>query len=57
MLREERRLAQLIDDLLDLGRIRSGQLQLRLAAVDLGAVVRDVGGRLQQPARRGQGRP
>ena len=52
MLREEQRLTQLIEDLLDLGRIRSGQLQLRLAAVDLGAVVRDVGGQLRATAAR-----
>jgi signal transduction histidine kinase len=52
MLREEQRLTQLIEDLLDLGRIRSGQLQLRLAAVDLGAVVREVGGQLRLTAAR-----
>jgi signal transduction histidine kinase len=52
MLREERRLTQLIDDLLDLGRIRSGQLQLRLASVDLGAVVRDVARQLRPSAAR-----
>jgi len=52
MLREEQRLTQLIEDLLDLGRIRSGQLQLRLAAVDLNAVVRDVGGQLRASAAR-----
>jgi signal transduction histidine kinase len=52
MLREERRLSQLIEDLLDLGRIRSGQLQLRLADVDLSAVVRDIGAELRSSAAR-----
>jgi signal transduction histidine kinase len=52
MLREERRLTQLIEELLDLGRIRSGQLQLNIAPVDLSEVVRDVGKRMQENASR-----
>ncbi len=52
MLREERRLTQLIEELLDLGRIRSGQLQLTLVPVDLSDVVREVSGRLEETATR-----
>jgi signal transduction histidine kinase len=48
--REERRLARLIDDLLDLARIRSGQFQLDLEPVDLCDVVREVAARLNQDA-------
>jgi len=44
--REDRKLAQLVDDLLDVGRIRSGQLKLELGEVDLVQVVRDVCDRL-----------
>jgi signal transduction histidine kinase len=47
MIKEERRVARLIDDLLDLGRIRSGQLELELSSFDLCAVVRDVGAQIQ----------
>ena len=46
--REERRLARLIDDLLDLARIRSGQFQLELEPVDLCDVVREVAVRFGQ---------
>jgi len=42
MIKEERRVARLIDDLLDLGRIRSGQLELDLSVFDLGDLVREV---------------
>jgi signal transduction histidine kinase len=42
MIKEERRVARLIDDLLDLGRIRSGQLELELTSFDLCALVREV---------------
>ena len=35
MIKEERRVARLIDDLFDLGRIRSGQLGLELSTFDL----------------------
>jgi len=52
--REERRLARLIDDLLDLSRIRSGQFQLDLEPVDLCDVVREVAGRLNQEATTAQ---
>lgn len=52
--REDRRLAQLVADLLDVGRIRSGRLQLELGRVDLVQVVRDVADRLT-PERRQYG--
>jgi signal transduction histidine kinase len=42
MSRGERKIARLIDDLLDLGRIRTGQLALDLSPVDLCDVIRDV---------------
>jgi PAS domain S-box-containing protein len=44
--REDRRLAQLVNDLLDVGRIRAGRLQLDLGRVDLVQIVRDVAERL-----------
>ena len=44
--REDRRLGRFVDELLDLGRIRSGQLHFELEEVDLGTVVRDVVSRL-----------
>jgi signal transduction histidine kinase/PAS domain-containing protein len=44
--REDRRLGRFVDELLDLGRIRSGQLSFELEEVDLGTVVRDVVSRL-----------
>jgi len=47
MVKEERRVAHLIDDLLDLGRIRSGQLEMELSSVDLCEVVRDVSAQMQ----------
>src|SRR5262249_3486568 len=40
--REDRRLSQFVDELLDLGRIREGRLQLQYQEVSLGEVVRDV---------------
>jgi signal transduction histidine kinase len=40
--REDRRVGRFVDDLLDLGRMRSGQLHLALEEVDLGTIVRDV---------------
>jgi signal transduction histidine kinase len=40
--REDRRLSRLVDELLDLGRLRSGRLLLELRPVDLVHVVRDV---------------
>jgi signal transduction histidine kinase len=42
MSRGERKIARLIDDLLDLGRIRTGQLALDLSPVDLCDVIREV---------------
>ena len=47
MVKEERRVARLIDDLLDLGRIRSGQLGMELSSFDLCDVVRDVSAQMQ----------
>jgi signal transduction histidine kinase len=45
--REEHRLASLVDELLDLGRIQSGRLHLDLQPVDLAAVVREVAERMK----------
>lgn len=42
MSRGERKIARLIDDLLDLGRIRTGQLALDLSSFDLCDVIREV---------------
>jgi signal transduction histidine kinase len=42
MARGERKIARLIDDLLDLGRIRAGQMEMELAPFDLCDVIRDV---------------
>jgi PAS domain S-box-containing protein len=44
--REDRRLSGFVDDLLDLGRISTGQLHFDLEEVDLGTVVRDAVSRL-----------
>ena len=44
--REDRRLSQFVDELLDIGRIREGRLALRYEAVSLGEVVRNVARRL-----------
>jgi PAS domain S-box-containing protein len=44
--REDRRLSRFVDELLDLGRIREGRLQLQFERVSLGEVVRDVARRL-----------
>jgi PAS domain S-box-containing protein len=44
--REDRRLSRFIDELLDLGRLRTGQLQLQLEDVDLARMVQDVAKRL-----------
>jgi signal transduction histidine kinase len=40
--RDDRRLSRFVDELLDVGRLRSGQLQLELEPVDLAVVVHDV---------------
>ena len=50
MIKEERRVARLIDDLLDLGRIRSGQLELDLSVFDLCGLVREVSAQLDVQA-------
>src|SRR5262249_36616065 len=50
MAKEERRVARLIDDLLDLGRIRSGQLELELSSFDLCELVREVSQQLDVQA-------
>jgi signal transduction histidine kinase len=47
MIKEERRVARLIDDLFDLGRIRSGQLGLELSTFDLCDLVNEVGRQLK----------
>lgn len=44
--RAERRLARLVDELLDLGRVHGGRLQFVLEEVDLAQVVRDVAARM-----------
>jgi signal transduction histidine kinase/PAS domain-containing protein len=44
--REDRRLGRFVDDLLDLGRLRTGQLHLTLEEVDLGTVIRNVVSRM-----------
>jgi signal transduction histidine kinase/PAS domain-containing protein len=40
--REDRRLGRFVDELLDLGRIRTGQLHFEVEEVELGTVLRDV---------------
>jgi signal transduction histidine kinase len=50
MAKEERRVARLIDDLLDLGRIRSGQLELDLSSFDLCDLVREVSQQMEVQA-------
>jgi signal transduction histidine kinase len=51
MSRGERKIARLIDDLLDLGRIRSGQLELELSSFDLCDLIREVGTMMEVQAR------
>jgi two-component system OmpR family sensor kinase len=50
MMKEERRVGRLIDDLLDLGRIRSGQLELDLTSFDLCELVREVSAQMEVQA-------
>ena len=50
--RQDHRLSQFVDELLDLGRFRAGRLQLEYEAVNLAEVVRDVGMRLGSEASR-----
>jgi signal transduction histidine kinase/PAS domain-containing protein len=45
--RENRRLERLADELLDVGRIRAGNLRFELENVDLGDVIHEVAGRLR----------
>jgi signal transduction histidine kinase len=54
--REERRLSHMIDELFDLGRIESGQVELKVERVDLCEVVREVVARLadQDPGVQGR---
>jgi signal transduction histidine kinase len=54
--REERRLSHMIDELFDLGRIESGQVDLKVEAVDICEVTREVVSRLSDnnPGVRGQ---
>jgi signal transduction histidine kinase len=51
MSRGERKIARLIDDLLDLGRIRAGQLELELSSFDLCDLIRDVGTMMEAQVR------
>jgi PAS domain S-box-containing protein len=44
--REERRLTQLVDELLDVGRMQAGKLQFVFEPVDLGALAREIGARM-----------
>ena len=44
--REGRRLARFVDELLDVGRIRSGRIHFELKEVDLAAIIREVSTRL-----------
>jgi signal transduction histidine kinase len=44
--RQDRRISQFVDDLLDLGRIRAGQFRLEYEEVNLGDVIHDVAARL-----------
>lgn len=50
--RQIKRLSDLIGDLLDVSRISSGQMKLHWEPVDLAAVVREVGARLEPEATR-----
>ena len=50
--REDRRLARFVEELIDFGRIRTGQMHFALEPVDLGTVVRDVVSRLSPDAAR-----
>jgi signal transduction histidine kinase len=50
MIKEERRVARLIDDLLDLGRIRSGQLELELTSFDFCELVAEISAQMEVQA-------
>jgi signal transduction histidine kinase len=45
--RQAKKLARLIDELLDVSRLQQGRVELRLAEVDLAPIVREVGERMQ----------
>lgn len=49
--RQADRLARIIDNLLDVSRIRSGRLQLDAEALDFAELTREVASRFQEPAR------
>jgi signal transduction histidine kinase len=48
--REDRRLSQFVDELLDLGRIRTGQMHFHLEEVDLGKIIPDAVSRVSSDA-------
>jgi PAS domain S-box-containing protein len=50
--REDRRLARFVEELVDFGRIRTGQMHFALEDVDLGTVLRDVVSRLAEEIAR-----
>ncbi|HVV50281.1 MAG TPA: ATP-binding protein [Polyangia bacterium] len=50
--RGERKIARLIDDLLDLGRIRAGRMEMELSSFDLCDVIRDVGALMEAQTAR-----
>ncbi len=54
--RQVRRLATMIDQLLDVSRINAGRLALELEPVDLGALAREVVARLQEQGERAGGK-
>ena len=45
--RQAKKLARLIDELLDVSRLQQGRVEMRLAEIDLGEVVREVGERMK----------
>jgi signal transduction histidine kinase len=45
--RQAKKLARLIDELLDVSRLQQGRVEMRLAEIDLGDVVREVGERMK----------
>jgi len=45
--RQAKKLARLIDELLDVSRLQQGRVEMRLAEIDLGEVIREVGERMK----------
>jgi len=45
--RQAKKLARLIDELLDVSRLQQGRVEMRLAEIDLGEIVREVGERMK----------